>query len=91
MLVLGFVLFTLLTVGVCIFLYREGMKEAARKEATLNKIRVEVDDAVKRQNVGDLRRIRLLYNHKLNELDEGLSQRLDELADTLDIQNYDRK
>lgn len=91
MLILGFVLFTLLVLATLVYFSREFKRDAERKQEALNKIRIEVNDAVKRQDVTDLRRIKLMYDHKLDELDEGLSQRIDELADTLDIENYSRK
>lgn len=91
MLILGGIAFSLIALVILAVFSSEYNKESERKAAERKGVRVEVEKAMADKDITGLKRLRLMNASQLEEIDKGLTERLDTYIDDLVIDQDDNK
>ncbi len=91
MIILGGIAFSLIALVILAVFTSEYSKESTRKADERKGVRVEVERAMANKDITGLKRLRLMNASQLEEIDKGLTERLDTYIDDLVIDQDDNK
>ena len=89
MLILGGIAFTLIALVVLAVLASEWSKASERKKALDEGLKHEIEGAMTKKDITTLKRIKLMNQTRIEEIDKGLGDRIDEFVDELSIEADD--